>query len=87
MLSDRVIMIMLAVLVIMVLTALFGRAVKAVARLVCRSAVGAAAIFAVDFLLSPMGLFVGINAATVLITGILGVPGFVMLYAVMWILR
>jgi inhibitor of the pro-sigma K processing machinery len=78
---------MLVGLAVAVLFMLFGRAVKALARLICRSAVGAVAIFAVDFLLSPMGLFVGINAVTALITGVLGIPGLVMLYAVRWILK
>jgi hypothetical protein len=49
--------------------------------------VGIAAIFVMDFLLSPFGLAVGLNMFTVAFVGILGIPGFVTLYVVTWLLN
>lgn len=48
---------------------------------------GLAGIFAADVLLSPLGLCVGLNLFTGLITAVLGTPGFVMLYALAYILK
>lgn len=84
--SDYVIYLMLGVLILAALVVLFGRPIKALIKLIIRSAIGAAAIFAADFLLSPIGLAVGINGFTALVTGLLGIPGFIMLYTLTWIL-
>ncbi|MDR1665016.1 MAG: pro-sigmaK processing inhibitor BofA family protein [Clostridiales bacterium] len=42
---------------------------------------GCAGILGFNFLLSSTGIAVGINALTVLVVGILGLPGFMLLYA------
>ncbi len=56
-------------------------------RFLMRIFTGLAAIFTADVLLSPIGLCVGVNLFTGLFTAILGVPGFVMLYALAYILK
>lgn len=84
--SDYVIYLMLGVLILAAFAVILGRPLKALILIIIRSVIGAFAIFAADFLLSPIGLAVGINGFTALITGLLGIPGFVMLYAVTWIL-
>lgn len=47
-----------------------------------RSCIGTAGIYILDFILQSKGydLGVGINAATILTNGLLGIPGFIMLY-------
>jgi len=47
---------------------------------------GVAGILGVNALLSGIGLAVGINAITALIVGLLGVPGFLLLYGVQLLL-
>ena len=59
------------------------RAVKFIMRMLT----GFAGIFAANFLLSPVGVCVGLNIFTVLFTAVLGVPGFLMLYALSWVLK
>jgi len=44
-------------------------------------AVGIAGMLVLNLLLGNMGLTVGINAATALVIGLLGAPGFLLLYA------
>ena len=43
---------------------------------------GIGGILLFNFLFYGLGLFVGINAVTALTVGLLGVPGFLLLYAV-----
>lgn len=84
--SDAIIYAMLGVLVLAAVGILFGRLIKSLFLIAIKSAVGVSAIFAVNFLLSPIGLSVGINAITAVFTGVFGFPGFVTLYVVSWIL-
>ncbi|MCL2500213.1 MAG: pro-sigmaK processing inhibitor BofA family protein [Defluviitaleaceae bacterium] len=41
---------------------------------------GAAGIFSANVLLAGVGLAVGVNVITTLVVGVLGLPGFIMLY-------
>ena len=85
--SEIVIYALIGVLILSALSIMFGRELRALIMFFIRSVIGALGIFAVDFLLSPLGIAVGINLFTAAVTGILGIPGFVMLYAIAWILR
>ncbi len=85
--SEIVIYALIGVLILSALSIMFGRELRALIMFLIRSVIGALGIFAVDFLLSPLGFAVGINLFTAAVTGILGIPGFVMLYAIAWILR
>ncbi|MDR1532634.1 MAG: pro-sigmaK processing inhibitor BofA family protein [Clostridiales bacterium] len=59
----------------------FSKQVRAILSVIFRGIIGAACIYAANFLLGGLGLFVGVNAVTVLLVGLLGAPGFVTLYA------
>ena len=50
-------------------------------------ALGVAGILGLNFLLSGMGIAVGVNAITALVVGLLGIPGFLLLYATQLIVR
>jgi len=50
------------------------------------AALGTGGILVANFALGGVGLAVGVNALTVLIVGILGIPGFLLLYASSWLL-
>lgn len=51
------------------------------------SALGIAGLLMFNFFFSGFGLTVGINAVTVLVVGILGAPGFLLLYTAQLLLR
>jgi len=55
----------------------FGWLIKVVRNM----ALGVAGMLAFNLMLSGFGLSVGVNAVTALIVGLLGAPGFMMLYA------
>ena len=50
-------------------------------RVIRNMALGVAGMLVFNMMLSGFGLSVGINAVTTLVVGLLGAPGFVMLYA------
>lgn len=85
--SEQVIYIMLGVLVLWGIYTVSGRFIRGIIRFAIRAVTGLAAIFAFDLVLSPIGIAVGINGFTAMVSGLLGVPGFVMLYALAWLLR
>ena len=39
-----------------------------------------------NMLLAPMGLAIGVNLLTVFIIGVLGIPGFLLLYLTQWMI-
>ncbi len=55
-------------------------------KLILRCCLGAAALFVLDMLLSPVGLSVGINPVTSVVCGVLGIPGVALLYGLAYIL-
>lgn len=66
---------------------IFAKPIKTLAKICINSVIGVSALFITNFLLAPIGLGVGINAVTALITGILGIPGFISLYLINYILK
>jgi inhibitor of the pro-sigma K processing machinery len=74
---------------IFALVLFFGKAFAKLLRLCLRAAIGGVGFFAVNACLGAAGLAftVGINAVTVLVVGVLGIPGFLLLYAVQIVLR
>ncbi|MCL1878260.1 MAG: pro-sigmaK processing inhibitor BofA family protein [Defluviitaleaceae bacterium] len=65
---------------------IYTRQHKWLVSVVRNSALGIGGILLANFALSGTGIAVGINALTVLVVGILGAPGFVLLYATRWFL-
>jgi len=62
----------------------FNRQIKMVFNLARNAAIGVAGILACNMLLAPMGVAVGVNLMTVFIVGVLGIPGFLLLYLTQW---
>ena len=62
----------------------FSRQIKVIFNVARSAAVGVLGILACNMLLAPMGLAVGVNLMTVFIVGVLGVPGFLLLYLTQW---
>ena len=59
----------------------FSGPLKAVLRLIWNSAVGFMLLVIFNFFSGVFGLYIGVNAATAVTVGILGLPGFVMILA------
>ena len=72
--------IMMLVCAVAVLALIFAKPLKLVFKLLINSVIGIFALVGMNFLLSPLGLAVGINAVTVLVCAVLGIPGFACLY-------
>lgn len=62
----------------------FSRQIKATFNIIKNAALGTIGILACNMLLAPMGIAVGVNALTVFIVGVLGIPGFLLLYLTQW---
>ncbi|MCL2605097.1 MAG: pro-sigmaK processing inhibitor BofA family protein [Defluviitaleaceae bacterium] len=59
---------------------LYTRQFKWLLRVGRNMVLGAAGILAANALLAGIGLAVGVNAITAMVVGVLGLPGFMMLY-------
>jgi len=66
---------------------LYTRQFKWLLSVVRNMFVGVAGILVGNLFLGSIGLIVGINALTAMIVGVLGVPGFLLLYASQMIIR
>jgi len=66
---------------------LYTRQFKWLVTVIRNTALGVVGILIFNFLFSGMGLAVGINAITALIVGLLGAPGFLLLYATQILIR
>ena len=64
----------------------FNRQLRAVVSVVRNAVLGGIGIWLCNMLLAPFGLAVGINLLTVFIVGVLGIPGFVLLYVTQWMI-
>ncbi|MCL2420789.1 MAG: pro-sigmaK processing inhibitor BofA family protein [Defluviitaleaceae bacterium] len=62
----------------------FNRQVKVAFTLLRNAVIGAAGIWAANMLLAPIGVMVGVNLMTLFIVGVLGIPGFLLLYLTQW---
>lgn len=63
----------------------FNRQIKAGLNLIRNAVLGIVGILACNMVLAPMGIAVGVNALTVFIVSILGIPGFLLLYLTQWV--
>ena len=60
---------------------LYTRQFKWLLGVIRNMVLGIGGILVVNFMLAGMGITVGINAITSLVVGLLGIPGFLLLYA------
>ena len=84
--SVNIIMVMIGVCAILLAFMLVERPLRLLLRMAAGGAAGVLGMLSANILLAPFGLFVGINIATVLVVGLLGLPGFVTLYIASYLL-
>jgi inhibitor of the pro-sigma K processing machinery len=77
---DLIMWVILGLCLCFVAFLLITRQFKWLLRVIRNMALGAAGIFAANALLVGTGLAVGVNVITALVVGVLGLPGFMMLY-------
>jgi len=63
---------------------IFAKPVKYILRFLTQAICGMLLAIGLNFLLTPFSIAVGINYLTFAVTGLLGFPGFIMLYFVSW---
>ena len=78
---DSIMWLMLALVAGFIAYLLYTRQFGWLVRVVRNMALGIAGMLVFNMMLSGFGLSVGINAITALIVGLLGAPGFMLLYA------
>lgn len=78
--TDSVVFWMIGLCLVIICLFVLSKPLKALLRIARNALIGAFAFVGMNFLLSPLSISVGVNALTVLIVGILGVPGFLSLY-------
>jgi inhibitor of the pro-sigma K processing machinery len=66
---------------------IFSKPLKSILKIIVHSAIGCVAIFLFNLFKGTTGLFIGLNAATAVTVGILGLPGFIMLLILQFIFR
>lgn len=64
---------------------LFSKPLFRLGILFLRALSGISAIFVLDFLLSPVGISVGINFFTAAVSAVLGIPGITLLYGLAYL--
>ncbi len=84
--TNSVIITMLIVCGVLTVLIVLAEPLKKVIKVIINSAIGAAAIFCINLISGIVGLKVGINIATALAAGILGLPGIAALYIMQIIL-
>jgi len=75
---------MIVICLIFVGLIIFAKPVKYILRFFIQAVCGMILSVGFNFLLAPLSIAVGINYLTFVVTGLLGLPGFVMLYFVSW---
>lgn len=69
----------MAALVVMLAIIILSKPLVLLLGFTAKAVVGAAMIFAANFLLKPIGVYIGLNCLTVFVTAFLGIPGMVLL--------
>ena len=79
--SSQIIMWMIVCCLGLIVLLTFGKPSRVLFRTAKAAAIGGVSLAVVNAVLAPFGIFVGINAVTLLVVGFLGVPGVLLLYA------
>ncbi|WP_343210212.1 pro-sigmaK processing inhibitor BofA family protein [Anaerolentibacter hominis] len=82
--GEKLFLILLAVCAVVFVISLFAKKGQLLGNFILRSILGIVAIYFVNTILSMNGvvLSVGINGLTILLSGLLGVPGLALLYGI-----
>lgn len=65
---------------------IFSRPLKFIIKLLINTALGFAALFAINYFAPQLGVVIGINWFTTVVVAIFGVPGVAALFAVQWLM-
>ena len=65
----------LGLLILFVVTKIFFKPIKFIVRLLANSVLGAFLLYIINRLHYILGIYIGINPVTALVTGLLGIPG------------
>lgn len=84
--SSRLILLMIALCLALILLLFMAKPLKVAARFLLNALLGAVGLTAANFLLQPIGVYVGVNLLTAGFIGILGLPGFASLLFIQAIL-
>lgn len=84
--SSQMIVWMIIGCIFFVVYVMFSRQFHAIFKMLLRGTVGCIGFILCNSLLSAYGLTVGINLLTAFVVGILGLPGFITLYAAQFLL-
>jgi len=76
---------MIVICLIFVGLIMFAKPVKYILRFLMQAVCGMLLAVFFNFVLAPFSIAVGVNYVTFFISGLLGLPGFAMLYVVSWI--
>ena len=76
---------MIVICLIFVGLIMFSKPAKYIFRFLIQAVCGMVLTLMFNFLLAPLSIAVGVNYLTFIISGLLGLPGFAMLYVVSWL--
>lgn len=85
-LNQKVIAVLLAGFFIIALLRVFSAPLKLALKLLANTLLGFLALWAVNLTAPVTGVVLGLNLWNALVVGILGLPGFVLLLLVQWVL-
>ena len=78
--SSESIMLMIVICVGFMLFVVFSKPIKYVLKVLLRGGVGIIGIYILNFVTASMGVSLGLNFLTFFVTGVLGIPGLLLLY-------
>ena len=85
-LSQKIIAAVVAGFLVIALIRIFQAPLKLAVRLLVNTLLGFLALWAVELTAGVTGIALGLNLLNALVIGILGLPGFVLLLLVQWVL-
>jgi len=78
--TGNIIIWMIAICLVAVVIMLLSKPIKTLARVFVQAILGSALMYVANFALAPFAIFVGVNALTAFIVGVLGLPGLFTMY-------
>ena len=83
--SNNILVFLFGVILLIIIGRLYITPIKFILKILLNSAIGLAILFVINFFGKMIGLTIGINVITVLVSGILGVPGIVLMLMLKWL--
>lgn len=85
-LNQKILAVLLAVFLVLALLRIFRTPLRLAVRVLGNTLLGFAALWAVNLTTAVTGIDLGLNIWNALVIGVLGLPGFVLLLLVQWVL-